>query len=697
MMSRILSSCLLLFCISSIAEAQYCTPEANCTIGDGIRLVAIGPFSNSSDCESDMGIPGYGDFTDLDGLILGQGVTYESSFLSDYTNQEFSIWIDADDSESFEPTELIMADLVVGTELVGTTITIPADMAMGPHRMRVKATWINPSSEDPCSHLSTYGEIEDYTVIISEPPSCINVSGVETTVVSANAATITWVDPGTSTAWDVEWGPAGFEPTGEPSPGLDDIVMPIELTSLNAVTEYDVYVRADCGQDNETDVSVWTSAYTFITACGAVNPDYYLDWNSGAGECWEYYGLGTLDEGPQDGGASNWIDDGFGNFPGLNFGSQGLYSSGSNSHQWMVSPDFNLTGGPFQVEYDIALTAGFSPDQVQMGVDDKVVFLISDDAGENWNTLFAWEEGTDIAPSGEHMVHNLSSYADEVVRFAYYVTTGEDDDNFLAFHTFLDNFRVQGQGSPMLVTIDNVVEPNCFQFGGNPLADVLISISGGVAPYTFAWSNDSDNEDLIDAEAGTYTLMVTDSEGTTYESDPIDVPGTPVFTFTATVTDESYDGAADGSIEITDITGGDGSYTLFWNNGSIDFAIDGLIDAFWCVTATDGASCTTDSCFEVLAGLPSALLELDEEIGMRVFPNPTANGIVSLEADLSSSPDWLLEISDPLGRSVLTQQLNGLGRHREVLDLNAFANGVYRLSLIRVSDGKRASMPLIKQ
>jgi hypothetical protein len=47
--------------------------------------------------------------------------------------------------------------------------------------------------------------------------------------------------------------------------------------------------------------------------------------------------------------------------------------------------------------------------------------------------------------------------------------------------------------------------------GGNGAID--LTVSGGTAPFTFAWSNSATTEDLSGLTAGTYTVVVTDSNG----------------------------------------------------------------------------------------------------------------------------------------------------------------------------------------
>lgn len=66
---------------------------------------------------------------------------------------------------------------------------------------------------------------------------------------------------------------------------------------------------------------------------------------------------------------------------------------------------------------------------------------------------------------------------------------------------------------PSLLTASAVATPtrvNCF---GDKNASVDLTVGGGVAPYTFLWSNGSTTEDLTGVGAGTYSVTVTDANG----------------------------------------------------------------------------------------------------------------------------------------------------------------------------------------
>jgi gliding motility-associated-like protein len=61
------------------------------------------------------------------------------------------------------------------------------------------------------------------------------------------------------------------------------------------------------------------------------------------------------------------------------------------------------------------------------------------------------------------------------------------------------------------IEITEVITPlNCF---GGADAMISLSVSGGVSPYTYAWSTSSTNDSITGLIAGTYTIIVTDSVG----------------------------------------------------------------------------------------------------------------------------------------------------------------------------------------
>ena len=86
-------------------------------------------------------------------------------------------------------------------------------------------------------------------------PSYITVSDIE-----RNSAVVAWIERGSATSWEIEYGPLGFTPgTGTT---IQTTQNPHTLTGLYAGTEYDVYVRSNCGNG---DLSEWGTNHASFT------------------------------------------------------------------------------------------------------------------------------------------------------------------------------------------------------------------------------------------------------------------------------------------------------------------------------------------------------------------------------------------------------------------------------------------------
>lgn len=68
------------------------------------------------------------------------------------------------------------------------------------------------------------------------------------------------------------------------------------------------------------------------------------------------------------------------------------------------------------------------------------------------------------------------------------------------------------------VFIKTLVEPGAFQVAAELQDnDLILTVNGGTAPYTYLWSNGATTKDLTNILPGTYTVTVTDNNGFTTE------------------------------------------------------------------------------------------------------------------------------------------------------------------------------------
>ncbi|MBB6611286.1 T9SS type A sorting domain-containing protein [Pontibacter sp. Tf4] len=137
---------------------------------------------------------------------------------------------------------------------------------------------------------------------------------------------------------------------------------------------------------------------------------------------------------------------------------------------------------------------------------------------------------------------------------------------------------------------------------GGSTGAINLSVSGGVSPYTFDWSNDgaespdNDTEDLSGLAAGTYTVTVTDANGCT-ETLTRTVEEASGIMLSAIVTDVACNGASTGAINLS-VSGGTSPYTYDWSNDGLENPdndaqdLTNLAAGSYTVIVTDANGCT---------------------------------------------------------------------------------------------------------
>ncbi|MCW5920897.1 MAG: gliding motility-associated C-terminal domain-containing protein [Saprospiraceae bacterium] len=140
----------------------------------------------------------------------------------------------------------------------------------------------------------------------------------------------------------------------------------------------------------------------------------------------------------------------------------------------------------------------------------------------------------------------------------------------------------------------NVIPSTCELSNGS----ISISVTGGVSPYTFQWSNGSSSQNLSNIPAGSYTLTVTGANGCSSVANinvnnnnpPITINGTPVANTTCS--------GGNGSISIS-VAPPNPNYTYTWSNGATTPNINNLPPGTYTVTVNAGGACTQTASFTV--------------------------------------------------------------------------------------------------
>ncbi len=140
---------------------------------------------------------------------------------------------------------------------------------------------------------------------------------------------------------------------------------------------------------------------------------------------------------------------------------------------------------------------------------------------------------------------------------------------------------------PTFTITPTVTAPSC---AGDSDGTISLSVIGGNSPYTYSWSNGSTSANQSGLSAGSYTVTVTDSNGST-SSSTVSVTDPTGMTLSTTIINESSTNTQDGAIDLT-VSGGQNPYTFDWNNGSTLQDIIGLGAGTYLVTVTDSNGCT---------------------------------------------------------------------------------------------------------
>ncbi len=119
---------------------------------------------------------------------------------------------------------------------------------------------------------------------------------------------------------------------------------------------------------------------------------------------------------------------------------------------------------------------------------------------------------------------------------------------------------------------------------------VLLTVSGGSDPYTFAWSNGASTKDLEDVSAGTYTVTITDTNGCT-RAETFVVGQTTDLEVITTAEPARCFGEATGSAT-ANVSGGTLDYGYLWSNNATTPTADNLSAGIYTVTVTDAAGCS---------------------------------------------------------------------------------------------------------
>ncbi|NNM16715.1 MAG: T9SS type A sorting domain-containing protein, partial [Bacteroidia bacterium] len=222
--------------------------------------------------------------------------------------------------------------------------------------------------------------------------------------------------------------------------------------------------------------------------------------------------------------------------------------------------------------------------------------------------------------------------------------------------------------------------------GGND-GSVSSSVSGGVGPYTYNWSNGATTNSISNIVSGNYRLTVTDANGCVrIRNVVVSEPAATAPLSCSPIGSNIPCGTSTGSVSVT-ATGGYPPYDYFWNTSPYQTTqtATGLAQGTYLVQVTDsrGAS-SAIFCFATVSctnARTTTIVSEDESL-LSVYPNPFSSELKINVLSAFEDETFELQIVDILGKTHHYSVLNttkGINTHSLILD--SLPDGVYFIRL----------------
>jgi len=282
---------------------------------------------------------------------------------------------------------------------------------------------------------------------------------------------------------------------------------------------------------------------------------------------------------------------------GLSNGAAFVYvtgGTGAYTYTWSTVPSqnsaaaTNLSAGDYSVTVKDANNCSVTqtitltqPAQLQVAIDS-----VSNYAGYNIRCNGASDGYVYITATGGVTAYN------------YLWSNGNNTANLSAVQAGNYTLTVVDQNNCTVITSTTLTQPPAISYSssitqplcyGSANGAIDITLSGGVNPFVYIWSNGAATEDISNITAGTYTVKYNDKNGCS-DSVAITVLQPNALTLGKTISTIKCYGDTTGSINLT-INGGTLPYSYIWSNGSPNKNIDSLSSGIYIIEVTDANGC----------------------------------------------------------------------------------------------------------
>ncbi len=177
----------------------------------------------------------------------------------------------------------------------------------------------------------------------------------------------------------------------------------------------------------------------------------------------------------------------------------------------------------------------------------------------------------------------------------------------------------------------------------------LTVLPGGIAPYTYIWSNGATTEDLANIVAGNYDVTLTSGNGCTSTGSVMVEDNQAIFSYSATITDQTACDTINGRITLALFPA---NLAYQWSNGATTTNLNPLAPGDYTVTISAGGTCTAVETYSVgdIRAYPS----------IPAVATPSTCGLSNGSIDLSILGNAITPLTYHWSNDSITQDLSHL-------------------------------------
>jgi hypothetical protein len=564
----------------------YCTASPSSVDGSGITNVSMDTLSNTTTAE-----PGnYGNYSSMV-AVAGQGGTLPISITlaTGYTYDMWA-WVDWNDDLDFsDPGEEYFLGTSASTNptVFSSSIAIPSTATLGNHRIRIGGAdmGLPPSSPpNPC-YTGSYASFEDYTLNIV-PLEQIDLTITWDEISTVDYSTVAFeggisaadVDPLNSTNNVLRFvKPLGAQPwAGVTLSTTAGLANPIPFTTTATTVSAKIYSPA-AGLTIMMKTEVVGSPSVFAEASATTN----------TANGWQTL---VFDFGNPSNGSINLAN----NYALLSFFPDFLSTAAGDTFY----VDSVYFGGVVPT-YDASITS-LSASAANTCSSADTLMMVIENFGNSSISNF------DIIGNQNGGQNDTLTYTNTIVGggidTVYFPVTLVPGNNTFNAYTFVtEDLDVTNDSNTTSIFYSEVsttassIDVACPE-STDGLAAVTVD-SGGVAPFTYMWSdaNMTTTNTIQNLAVGNYSVTTTDANGCEFVDNVsiLALNGTPSVSITGADTI-----CGDGS---STLDAGAGFDAYAWGSGATTQTINVTSTATYMVTITDTNGCVNDASFDVFA------------------------------------------------------------------------------------------------